>query len=82
MIETHGLSVRLGPRAVLQDIAFHARPGALTAIVGPNGSGKTTLLRALSGDLPFAGSARLNGLPLGATPVWELARHRAVLAQH
>lgn len=82
MIETHGLSVRLGPRAVLQDIAFHARPGALTAIVGPNGSGKTTLLRALSGDLPFTGSVRLNGLPLGPTPVWELARHRAVLAQH
>lgn len=82
MIETRGLSVRLGQRQVLQDIAFHAMPGALTAIVGPNGSGKTTLLRSLSGDLKFTGQASLNGLAIAATPVWDLARHRAVLAQH
>lgn len=82
MIETRGLSVRLGQRQVLQDIAFRAMPGTLTAIVGPNGSGKTTLLRSLSGDLKFTGQASLNGLAIASTPVWDLARHRAVLAQH
>ncbi|WP_218021257.1 ABC transporter ATP-binding protein [Nocardia crassostreae] len=32
-------------RPVLRDIGFEARPGTLTAIVGPSGAGKTTILR-------------------------------------
>lgn len=82
MIETRDLCLRLGKQPVLGRINFRARPGELTAIVGPNGSGKTTLLRALAGDLKFTGHATLNGIALAAAPPWELARHRAVLAQH
>lgn len=37
---------RLGP------IDFEARPGTVTAVVGPNGSGKTTLLKTLAGLIP------------------------------
>lgn len=37
---------RLGP------VTFEARPGTITAIVGPNGSGKTTLLKTLAGLIP------------------------------
>ncbi|WP_265522954.1 ABC transporter ATP-binding protein [Oerskovia flava] len=39
-----------------------ARPGAVTALVGPNGSGKTTLLLVLAGLLvPDTGSVRIAG---------------------
>ena len=37
---------RLGP------IRFEARPGTITAVVGPNGSGKTTLLKTLADLIP------------------------------
>lgn len=82
MLSARSLSVRLGPRQVLQAVDFTARPGEVTAIVGPNGSGKTTLLRALSGDLKYEGEARLNGHCIASTPAWQLAAERAVLAQH
>ncbi|MES2664633.1 MAG: heme ABC transporter ATP-binding protein [Pseudomonadota bacterium] len=81
MLTTTGLSAALGGKPVLRDIGFAARPGQVTAIVGPNGSGKTTLLRALTGDLRYAGSAVLNGVEVaGAKPV-ALAAIRAVLSQ-
>ena len=81
MLIATGLGVRLGNRAILQDVDFTAHPGAVTAIVGPNGSGKTTLLRALSGDLRHTGSARLNGIVIAGAKPWVLAAQRAVLAQ-
>ncbi len=81
MLTTIDLCAALGGKPVLHDIGFTARPGQVTAIVGPNGSGKTTLLRALTGDLHYAGSAVLNGLEVaGAKPV-TLAAIRAVLSQ-
>ena len=81
MLIAENMVVTLGQRPVLHGVDFTARPGEVTAIVGPNGSGKTTLLRALSGDLPFRGAASLNGMPIARTPVWQLAAMRAVLAQ-
>ncbi|NNH73598.1 ABC transporter ATP-binding protein [Nocardia uniformis] len=34
-----------GDQPVLREVSFEARPGTLTAIVGPSGAGKTTILR-------------------------------------
>ncbi len=81
MLETADLRVRLGRHPVLEGVGFTARPGAVTAIIGPNGSGKTTLLRTLAGDLRYEGSARLEGTEIAALPEAALARRRAVLAQ-
>ncbi|MBB5702719.1 iron complex transport system ATP-binding protein [Ochrobactrum daejeonense] len=81
MIETKALSVSLSGKTIIRDIAFSARRGEVTAIVGPNGSGKTTLLRALSGDIPFTGSAYLDGRSFAAIKPWEMASRRAVLPQ-
>ena len=49
--------------AVLQDIAFTARPGTTTAIVGGTGSGKTTLLRLIPRLADVTeGSVRVDGV--------------------
>ncbi|MBB2970780.1 heme ABC transporter ATP-binding protein [Mesorhizobium sp. RMAD-H1] len=81
MIEARNLSVAIGRKRIIENVDFQARPGELTAIVGPNGSGKTTLLRALSGDLPFAGRASINGKPFETLKSWQMASLRAVLPQ-
>lgn len=81
MLEVSGLSARLADRNILQRIDLTAAPGTVTAIVGPNGSGKTTLLRALTGDLHYMGSARLNGHEVQDTAPRLMAAIRAVLAQ-
>jgi ABC-2 type transport system ATP-binding protein len=51
-------------RQVLNGIDLDARPGEVTALVGPNGVGKTTLFRVLSGFLsPWSGEVAVDGLP-------------------
>jgi ABC-2 type transport system ATP-binding protein len=62
MIETHGLTKRLGGRAVVDDVTFRCEPGTVTGFLGPNGAGKTTTMRMLCGLLePDHGSAWVFG---------------------
>lgn len=69
-------------RAILSDVNFTARAGAVTAIIGANGSGKTTLMRHLTGELsPEAGVVTLSGQDIAALSPASLARRRAVLPQ-
>lgn len=81
MIEARRLSVSIGRKPILTGVDLEAPPGRITAIVGPNGSGKTTMLKALSGDLPYTGEVRMNGVPLSAMKPWQAAAQRAVLPQ-
>lgn len=81
MLIAKDIGVRLGDNQVLRDLTFTARPGELTAIVGPNGSGKTTLLRALTGDVEFDGAISLSQHDIRTTPPWKLAATRGVLPQ-
>jgi iron complex transport system ATP-binding protein len=81
MLIASGVALQLSGRDILHDIALAARPGAFTAIAGPNGSGKTTLLRAMTGEIAYRGSIRLNGIEIAAGRPAELAAIRAVLAQ-
>ncbi len=61
-LELRELSVRLGGRAVVQQVSLALQPGELTCLVGPSGCGKTTLLRAIAGfEQPCAGSISLHG---------------------
>ncbi|MBZ8119762.1 heme ABC transporter ATP-binding protein [Roseovarius sp. LXJ103] len=75
------ITFALGGKTILSDVAFTARPGAVTAIVGPNGSGKSTLLRILSGEESAGGAVTLNGMAVTARNASDLARIRGVLPQ-
>jgi iron complex transport system ATP-binding protein len=81
MIELTDLSVRLSGKPVVENISFAARAGELTAICGPNGSGKTTTMKAISGEIGYSGSARINGAEIAALEPWKLATIRGVLPQ-
>ena len=43
------VSKAFGGNQALSHVSVEAKPGAVTAIIGPNGSGKTTLLNMISG---------------------------------
>jgi iron complex transport system ATP-binding protein len=82
-IEATALSVRIGAKALLDQIALSIGQGESVALVGPNGAGKSTLLRALSGEIaPSAGHIALKGSDPRTYGPRILALHRAVLSQH
>lgn len=80
-VRGEGIQVRIDRTDILHGVDIEASAGRFTAIIGPNGSGKTTLLRALTGELPCAGRAEINGLDVANTPAFVLAAQRAVLPQ-
>jgi ABC transport system ATP-binding/permease protein len=49
-------------RTLLDNISFTARPGTLTAVIGPSGAGKTTLAKLIAGYAqPTAGVVTFDG---------------------
>ena len=73
-IVVRGLHRSFGAVRALDGVDLDARPGRVTALIGPNGSGKTTLLLVLAGLLvPDAGHVRVGG----HDPVTDGARTRA-----
>lgn len=82
MLQANDIAVIRGGSAILASVSARFEPGKLSVILGPNGAGKSTLLRVLTGTLrPDEGEVYLDGRPLSAYGIEELARHRAVLAQ-
>ncbi|MDQ1703885.1 MAG: transport system ATP-binding/permease protein [Frankiaceae bacterium] len=60
VVDLEDVTVRLGGRAVLQDVTWRLGPGDRVGVLGPNGAGKTTLLRLVAGDLrPDAGTVKV-----------------------
>ncbi len=51
LIECHGVTVRRGGEAVLDNVGIAVMPGEMVSLIGPNGAGKTLLLRVLLGLL-------------------------------
>ncbi len=76
LLSVEKLEVRLGARAILNDISVTVPEGGLVAVLGRNGVGKTTLLRAISGVYrPTRGTIRFDGRDIGG-----LAAHKVVRA--
>ena len=69
-------------RPALAEIFRRAGNAHVIGITGVPGSGKSTLLKCLTGATPLdRGEVRLDGRPLGAFTLRELACRRAVLSQ-
>lgn len=49
MLDVQNLNLRYGQSQILYDVALHAAPGKITALMGNNGAGKTSLLKAIAG---------------------------------
>ena len=81
MLHAQDISVSYGAKTILHQVELHAKPGQLTAIVGPTGSGKTTLLTAITGEAQHSGSVLLNERDVNTMQAWELAAQRGVLSQ-
>jgi zinc transport system ATP-binding protein len=49
LIATHGLSLKIGSRLLLDRVNIAVRPGEITTVIGPNGAGKSTLVKVMLG---------------------------------
>ena len=81
MLDASDIHVSLAGAPILHGVDLTARPGEVTAVIGPNGSGKTTLMRALTGEIAYSGAASLNGVDIAGAQPWQLAAMRGVLPQ-
>ncbi len=48
VIETNGLNLHFGPKAILNGVNMTFARGTITALIGPTGSGKSTFLRTIN----------------------------------
>ncbi|HXH33627.1 MAG TPA: ATP-binding cassette domain-containing protein [Plantibacter sp.] len=68
-IRLTAITKHYGRHQVLQDVTLSAKPGRVTALLGPNGSGKTTTIKVLLGlTRANAGSARFDDLTYAQLP--------------
>jgi len=75
MLSVDGVNQYYGGSHILRNVAFEAKQGEVTVILGRNGVGKTTLLKSLMGVIPIkTGSIALDGVPLGKDTPYERVR--------
>ncbi|MBV8318636.1 MAG: ABC transporter ATP-binding protein [Planctomycetaceae bacterium] len=81
-LQAKNITVRVGDRALLDDVTLTLPPGSMTVLLGPNGAGKTTLIRVLAGILPATvGDVYLGSLRLREQGRSAIARQCAYLPQ-
>jgi len=81
-LAAHQVSVRVGTRALVNELSIEFVPGEVVAILGCNGAGKTLTLHTLAGlRSPHAGSVHLDGIPFGQLPRRAVALRLGLLAQ-
>jgi iron complex transport system ATP-binding protein len=76
------LSVRVGKRALVEELSAEFAAGEIVAILGCNGSGKTLTLHTLAGLRPaHAGEVWLDGMPFERLKRKGVAQRLGLLAQ-
>jgi urea transport system ATP-binding protein len=75
MLTIEGLNQYYGGSHILRNLAFEARPGEVTVVLGRNGVGKTTLLKSLMGVVPVkTGRIALDGQDITRMTSYERVR--------
>ncbi|HEX4509879.1 MAG TPA: urea ABC transporter ATP-binding subunit UrtE [Burkholderiaceae bacterium] len=75
MLRVEGVHQYYGGSHILRDVAFEARAGQVTVVLGRNGVGKSTLLKSLVGAVPVrTGRVLLDGADLTRMPSHERVR--------
>jgi len=88
VIEVNHLTVHYGSEAVLKDVTFQVRQGECLLVTGPSGCGKSTLARVLTGLIPHAIEARvegqvcIDGLDASQHAIPELSEHVGAVFQN
>ena len=75
-LEVADLAKAFGGNKALRGASLTARPGRVTALIGPNGSGKTTMLNMICGFYRTDSGA----ITLDGAPVQGMAAHRVARA--
>ena len=69
MLRLDGVSVSIGPVAILRGVSLEVGGGQFAGLIGRNGAGKTTLMRTIMGLLPHhSGELRFDGRALAGVP--------------
>jgi len=72
-LEVKQLTIKIGDRALLEDVSFTLRPGSITAIVGRTGGGKSTLVDAMCRMIEVpAGTIFIDGRDVTTIPLPSL----------
>ncbi len=63
VLEARNLTVTVkGGKKIIENVTFSIREGEMLAIIGESGAGKSTTVKALIGDIPSTGVARIAGI--------------------
>jgi len=74
-LDVSGVSKHFAGVHALREVSLTARPGQVTAVIGPNGSGKTTLLNIILGFYRLdSGQVRLGTADLTGKKPYQVAR--------
>ncbi len=75
VLSVEGVNQYYGGSHILRDLAFEARAGEVTVVLGRNGVGKTTLLKSLMGVVPVkTGRIALAGTDITRATPYERVR--------
>lgn len=68
-LEVSDLTVRFEGQELpaVESVSFALEEGTIAVLIGPNGSGKSTVLKAILDLLPYEGTVRVFGGPVGAS---------------
>ena len=71
MISANNISLRVGKKALFEDVNIKFTEGNCYGLIGANGAGKSTFLKILSGQLDFPSYSRTISNMM-STPFWIL----------